>query len=120
MTKNRLILLCFVILALSAILMQSAYSVLVTGAISNRAGKPLPGCTVFVVSGDYRTAPSITGTLGTFEIEVSVETNSPYYLEIYWGQELMYRKRLYREPVGGPLWGTQNGNLAIQRISLGL
>jgi hypothetical protein len=102
--------------------MQSARadSALVTGAISNRSGQSLPGCTVFVVSGNYRTAPGITGTLGTFEIEVSVETNSPYYLEIYWGQELMYRKRLYREPFGGPLWGTRNGNLAIPHISLGL
>ena len=108
----------FVILALTAIFSQSACadSVLITGAIFNRAGTPLPGCTVFVVSGNYRTLPSITKTSGTFEIELSVEGNSPsYFLEIYWGKVLMYRK-----PFNGPLSGAQNGVFQIPPITLGL
>ena len=118
--RSQLSSLCIVILALTAVFSQSACadSVLITGAIFNRAGKPLPGCTVFVFSGNDRTPPSITETSGTFEIELSVEGNSPsYFLEIYWGSQLMYRKPL---PFNGPLLGAQNGVLKIPPITLGL
>ena len=112
--------LCFMILALTAVFSQSACagSVVITGAIFNRAGTPLPGCTVFVDSGNYRTPPIITETSGTFEIDLAVQGNSPsYFLEIYWGKELMYRKPL---PLNGPLLGAQNGVLKIPPITLGL
>ncbi len=122
--KRQLRAVFFAILALSGIFLHSACadSVLIKGAIFNRAGTPLPGCTVFAISGSYKTPPVISETSGTFEIELSLQTGSPssYFLEIYWGQELMYRKPLFRQPTNDPLWQTQNGVLEIPPITLGL
>lgn len=122
--KRQLRAVFFTILALSGIFLHSAWadSVVIKGSIFNRAGTPLPGCTVFIISGSYKTPPVISETSGTFEIELSLQTGSPssYFLEIYWGQELMYRKPLFRQPFNDPLWQTQNGVLEIPRITLGL
>jgi hypothetical protein len=103
--------------------LESAYAdtVLVTGTVANRAGQALPGCTVSVVSGDYRTAPSTTDADGRFDVDLALRPNTPsYFLEIYWGRELKLRKQLYRQPNNGPLWGTEDGILHVSRISLGL
>ncbi|HYY27612.1 MAG TPA: carboxypeptidase-like regulatory domain-containing protein [Chthoniobacterales bacterium] len=40
----------------------------IQGQILNRAGQPLPGCTVFVASAEYRTPPAITDSSGDFQI----------------------------------------------------
>ena len=93
--------------------------VIVTGVISNAAGTPLPGLTVFVSSGDYKSPQSITNSAGVFQINAELKDNTPSYnLEVYWGDEVKNRQ-LFRKPFNGPLWGTSNGVLNLGQIKLG-
>jgi hypothetical protein len=66
----------------------------IQGQIVNHAGQPLPGCIVFVASPEYRTPPAITDSSGNFQIIMPLIGTEEYFVEIYWGRRLMYRKPL--------------------------
>jgi hypothetical protein len=64
------------------------------GQIVNHAGQPLPGCIVFIASPEYRTPPAITDSSGDFQITMPLVGTEEYFVEVYWGRRLMYRKPL--------------------------
>lgn len=87
--------------------------VIVTGVILNGSGAPLPGLTVFVSSGDYKSPPSITNAAGLFQINAELKDNTPSYsLDIYWGDEVKHRQP-FRKPFNG------HGVLNLGQIKLG-
>lgn len=62
------------------------------GAVQTRTSAPIAGLTVYLVSREVgRSAPSLTDAEGWFRFLSVPLTSEPYYLEIYWGQDLMYR-----------------------------
>jgi hypothetical protein len=109
------------ILCLSVLFIKPALGdpITVTGFISNASGAPIPGLTVFVSSGDYKSPQSVTNSAGFFQVNADLKENTPsYYLEIYWGDEVKNRQ-LFRKPFNGQLWGTTNGILNLGQIRLG-
>jgi hypothetical protein len=72
----------------------------IQGQISNRAGQPLPGCIVFIASAEYRTPPAITDSSGDFQIIAPLAGTEEYFVEVYWGRRLMYRKPLRISELG--------------------
>ena len=66
----------------------------IQGQILDRAGQPLPGCVVFIASPEYRTPPAITDSAGAFQIIMPLAGTEEYFVEVYWGRRLMYRKPL--------------------------
>ena len=99
MNARRLLLIAFAINVLSVVSPRSyaqpfSPTVPVQGQVLSRsANGPAPGLTVFLVHQVLgRSAPSITdahGRFGWIAIPVRVE---PYFLEVYWGQNLIYRQ----------------------------
>src|SRR3982751_57001 len=65
----------------------------VQGTVRNGAGYPIPGLTVSLVHPVVgRSYPCITNEYGAyFFLNVPVRPD-PYYLEVYWGQTLVYRQ----------------------------
>jgi hypothetical protein len=64
--------------------------------------EPIPGLTVSLVHPILgRSAPSFTNNFGQFIISSVPPRQEPYYLEIYWGQRLVYRTAVQIK--GGPL-----------------
>ena len=99
MNARRLLLIAFAINVLSAVSPKSyaqpfGPTVPVQGQVFSRSvNGPAPGLTVFLVHKVIgRSAPSFTdanGRFGWIAIPVSVQ---PYFLELYWGQNLIYRQ----------------------------
>ena len=66
-----------------------------TGQVVNKSGQALPGLTVSLVhpkSG--RSYPVVTDRRGRFIFRYVPRISDPYYLEIYSGKRLLYRKKL--------------------------
>jgi hypothetical protein len=82
------------IVAISCLQIAHANDQPIRGRVLNRAGQPLPGCIVFVASEKYRTPPAITDSNGEFQTVVTIGGTEEEYVEVYWGQTLMYRKPL--------------------------
>ena len=62
------------------------------GVIVNDAWMPIPGLTVFLVHPTVgRSAPKITDLAGQFSFDNVPAILGPYYLEVYWGTEILYR-----------------------------
>lgn len=73
----------------------------VDGAVVNAQGQPLPGVTVSIVHQFVgRSTPATTNLTGYFFFANVPMHQMPYYLEIYWGNQLIYRNTLL---VAGPL-----------------
>ena len=64
----------------------------VFGTVTNRYNQPVPGVTVSLLHPQLgRSSPSVTDSYGRYSI-YSIPTHSvPYYIEVYWGSQLIYR-----------------------------
>ena len=77
-----------------------AQTILVQGIITNAQGKPLPGITVSLFHPELgRSYPAYTDGWGRYALYNIPPRPSPYYIEAYWGNTLVYRSPL---PVRGP------------------
>jgi hypothetical protein len=94
------------VLTLSLVLAASAFAqgpvASVEGVVlDNRTGLGAPGLTVSLIHPQMgRSAPSLTDGNGHFEWSAIPVQSEPYYLEIYWGEKLLYRQQVI---VQGPL-----------------
>jgi len=61
------------------------------GFIVNESGTPIPGLTVSIARPDFRSQPSITDSSGHYFF-ANVPSPGNWYLEVYWGKDLVYRK----------------------------
>jgi hypothetical protein len=96
--KHRL----FTIIACAAILlfcgtlkadMNFGPSVPVQGQIMSRTQGPVPGVTAFLVHPMIgRSEPSLTNAYGMFGWRAIPIQPAPYFLEVYWGNTLIYRQ----------------------------
>ncbi|MGH8850696.1 MAG: carboxypeptidase-like regulatory domain-containing protein [Casimicrobiaceae bacterium] len=67
----------------------------VQGRIVYQNGAPIPGITVYVVHPSVgRSAPATTDSDGRFSIPNVPPQQTPFYVEVYWGRTLKYRKAL--------------------------
>ncbi len=75
-------------------------SVPVSGQIISRTQGPVPGVTVLLVHPILgQSAPSYTDVYGRFGWSIIPVRPEPYFLEVWWGPNLIYRAPL---PVVGP------------------
>ena len=82
----------FLILALGAAAeAQKANGAVVTGTVVDRQGRQAPGLMVFLVTQHARTGPVTSDRNGQFFF-TRVPLGQVYYVEVYWGKDLMYRK----------------------------
>jgi hypothetical protein len=59
------------------------------------AGAPAPGLLVSLVHPELgRSAPVYTDRFGNFSMGNIPILNTPYYMEVYWGQRLIYRNMI--------------------------
>lgn len=71
------------------------------GQLISRAQGPIPGVNVSLVHPVLgRSAPSFTDSYGRFGWSAIPIRPEPYYLEVYWGQNLIYRQPIQ---VGSPI-----------------
>lgn len=69
---------------------------IVWGTVVNGMNIPIPGLTVSLVHPTVgRSYPSFTDPFGRFVFYNVPAVPGPYYLEIYWGQQLLYRSTLF-------------------------
>lgn len=69
--------------------------------IDSRTQRPVPGLTVSLVHPRLgRSVPAFTDSYGQFFFRAIPIHPEPYYLEVYWGRDLIYRKTV---AVQGPL-----------------
>lgn len=95
----------YALLSYGPISAHAQQTAMVTGNVFNRMNIPVPGVTVFLVHPLVgRSYPSITNQMGYYVFNNVPLSRDPYYLEIYWGNDLIFRNTLsvYR---GAP--GTQ-------------
>jgi hypothetical protein len=77
----------------------AASTATVEGSVRNRSKRPIPGLTVYLAHPKIgRSRPSITSRSGTFYFSRAPKRLDPYYLEIYWGRKLIYRKKILVTP----------------------
>jgi len=68
----------------------------VDGLIINAQSVPIPGLTVYLVHPIVgRSYPCITDNYGHYIFYNVPLRPDPYYIEVYWGKELLYRQVLY-------------------------
>lgn len=73
-----------------------------TGAVVNQQDHPIPGLTVYLVHPEAgRSSPSITDSSGRFYFYNVPLRKDLYYIEIYWGRDLIYRQSI-------PIRGNEN------------
>ena len=66
--------------------------VTVSGSVTNRYNQPVPGVTVSLFHPQLgRSAPAVTNSYGSYTIYRVPRNSVPYYIEVYWGQRLIYR-----------------------------
>ena len=67
----------------------------VSGTVLNSRNVPIPGLMVSLVHPIVgRSHPSFTDPLGRFVFFNVPIVSNPYYLEVYWGRDLLYRRAL--------------------------
>lgn len=65
------------------------------GVVLNQGNYPIPGLTISLVHPLIgRSYPSITDNLGRFSFSNVPLRNDFYYIEIYWGNTLLYRNTI--------------------------
>jgi len=71
---------------------QSARADSLQGAVANESGKGIPGLTVSLAHPLVgRSLPSITDSSGHYSFPSVPHRDDDYYLEVYWGKDLLYR-----------------------------
>ncbi len=67
----------------------------VTGKVEDSNGMPIPGLTVSLVHPEVgRSYPSETDSRGRFSFSEVPVRDDPYYIEVYWKGQLMYRDKI--------------------------
>jgi hypothetical protein len=96
MNRRRGLLGALALLALApAAAQQGAHYVPVQGQLLSRNHGPVPGVTVTLVHKVLgRSAATTTDSNGRFGWNAIPVRPEPYYLELYWGQRLIYRDSL--------------------------
>ncbi len=98
--KQRLNLL---LIAMLLLLAQSAWAqgVSVYGTVTNAYDQPVPGIVVSLFHPVYgRSSPAYSDGWGRYIVYGVPPHQAPYYLEVYWGNQLIYRDVIQ---VFGPL-----------------
>lgn len=73
----------------------------VQGQVVSRASTPIPGLAVYLVHPALgRSAPTFTDMYGRFGWTMIPLKSDPYYIEVYWGNRVVYRNTV---SVQGPL-----------------
>lgn len=94
MRKITVLGLCLLLL-LAGIVVAAGKVCSVAGEVINQKENPIPGLTVYLVHPVVgRSNPVITDNVGTFSFKKVPFEGTPYFLEIYWGKELIYRKEV--------------------------
>jgi len=89
-TLLRITLLMGILIALSNV--SVAHAETLRGTVTNQYNIAIPGLTVSLVHPSVgRSSPSITDSWGRFFFSNVPLINTPYYIEIYWGYQLIYR-----------------------------
>ncbi|MGH8094629.1 MAG: carboxypeptidase-like regulatory domain-containing protein [Chthoniobacterales bacterium] len=71
---------------------QTAPVSLVEGYVYRSSGQPVPGVTVSLVHPAVgRSSPAITNPGGYYYFSNVPMRADPYYIEVYWGTQLLYR-----------------------------
>ena len=72
----------------------SAYADTLTGVVQTSDGTPIPGLIVSLVHPTVgRSSRIVTDQEGVFRLRNVPRISEPYYLEIYWGTDLIYRSQ---------------------------
>lgn len=103
-TQKKLLFCLFVISILWVGISTTSYaqSAQIQGSvIDGRNNAPVPGLTISLIHQNFgRSVPSTTDGFGRFVFFNIPIHSQPYFLEVYWGNRLMYRNRiLVRGPV---------------------
>jgi len=91
------------LMAILLLLTQTAWAqgVSVYGSVTNAYSQPVPGVVVSLFHPVYgRSSPSYTDGWGRYAIHAVPPDQAPYYIEVYWGNQLIYRDPIQ---VFGPL-----------------
>ncbi|HBC58439.1 MAG TPA: hypothetical protein DCZ03_14870 [Gammaproteobacteria bacterium] len=98
------LLLCALLYPISSVYsLQTAPSTFIQGHLCSQAqnGLPAPGLLISLVHPELgRSAPVFTDRHGNFTMANIPIMENPYYIEIYWGQRLIYRNSVY---IPGPV-----------------
>lgn len=82
-------------LAAAFLPMGAASASTVQGRVVYQNGAPIPGITVYLVHPSAgRSTPVTTDSDGRFLIPNVPPQQTPFYVEVYWGRTLKYRKSL--------------------------
>ncbi|HEY2864516.1 MAG TPA: carboxypeptidase-like regulatory domain-containing protein [Casimicrobiaceae bacterium] len=83
------------IVALAFLASAAALASTVQGRVVYRSGAPIPGITVYLVHPAVgRSTPATTDSDGRFSMPNVPPQQTPFYVEVYWGRTLKYRKAL--------------------------
>ncbi|HXA09567.1 MAG TPA: carboxypeptidase-like regulatory domain-containing protein [Chthoniobacterales bacterium] len=75
---------------------QTAPVALVEGYVYRSTGQPVPGVTVSLVHPSVgRSSPAMTNPGGYYYFSNVPMRGDPYYIEVYWGTELLYRNTFF-------------------------
>ena len=95
-------------LAVAAILLAATSTtafgqgVPVSGTVMNSFGRPVPGLAVSMIHPIFgRSSPAFTDAFGQYTVWNVPPNPIPYYIEVYWGNQLIYRQQI---SVSGPLY----------------
>ena len=62
------------------------------GLVVNQHNRPIPGLTVSLVHPSAgRSFPTVTDSLGRYYFSNVPRISAPFYIEVYWGNKLLYR-----------------------------
>jgi len=78
-------------LLLALVVSAAAQVGVVAGKVQNKDGKPIAGLTVSLVQTGAG-GKTVTNAAGMFTFDNVPLRDTPYYLEVYWGSQLMYRQ----------------------------
>jgi hypothetical protein len=88
----KLFLSALLLISLILISLLPAQAETLAGTVVNQFKTPFPGLTVSLAHPQLgRSSPSVTDPSGRFYFPGVPPTSTPYYLEIYWGSQLIYR-----------------------------
>ncbi len=105
-TKIRVLAIIYFFFVSTGVYGQYAHSTYVQGGFcSAQNGEPVPGLMVSLVHPQLgRSQPSFTNQYGNFQMFNIPIHQVPYYLEVYWGQRLIFRSQiLVQGPVSLPM-----------------
>jgi hypothetical protein len=89
---NRIIIIILAVLFYSLWISNMVFPDSLEGKVVNKNKTPVPGLTLYLLhTSTGRSEPRITDDNGIFYFEKVPIANSSYYLEIYWGKDIVYR-----------------------------